>query len=218
MTPGRTYEGETEDYGFSGQIDYDFGFGTLTSITGYRVYDNFQGSDTDYSQVDILYRAPGRNAGARRFETFSQELRLQGKLFDDRLAARVLPIDLLQDRTAGGVVEVDEPHGAVGLHEGLLGHPLDVGGGHGVEGLEGLLHGDRAVLHVDLVQVEPVGAQRGQRVLGAPLLQGGDHHNHEHKTHQNQGLMRVTSYQIDSAGAKQQHEHRLANDIQGDAP
>ncbi|PAX09278.1 TonB-dependent receptor [Sphingomonas lenta] len=85
VNQGRSYDGETEDYGFSGQIDYDFGFGTLTSITGYRVYDNFQGSDTDYGPVDILYRAANENGGARRFETFSQELRLQGTAFDDRL-------------------------------------------------------------------------------------------------------------------------------------
>ena len=39
----------------------------MTSITGYRQYENTQGSDTDYTQVDILYRTPGENAGAREF-------------------------------------------------------------------------------------------------------------------------------------------------------
>ena len=85
VTPGRSYEGLTEDYGVSGEIKYDFGGVKATSITGYREYKNNQGSDTDYTQIDILYRAPGPNAGAREFKTFSQELRFQGSLFNDRL-------------------------------------------------------------------------------------------------------------------------------------
>ena len=85
ITPGRTYEGETEDYGISGELNWDFGNVTLTSITGYREYSNFQGSDTDYTQVDLLYRAPTGSGGARAFETFTQELRLAGTAFNDRL-------------------------------------------------------------------------------------------------------------------------------------
>ncbi len=85
VTPGRTYAGETEDYGASFEVNYDLGGAELTSITGYREYSNFQASDTDYTQVDILYRAPNENAGARSFKTFTQELRLQGSAFDDRL-------------------------------------------------------------------------------------------------------------------------------------
>lgn len=85
VTPGRSYAGETEDYGVSLQGDFDLGAVELTSITGYREYSNFQGSDTDYTQVDILFREPGRDAGAREFATFSQELRLQGSAFDNRL-------------------------------------------------------------------------------------------------------------------------------------
>ncbi|MGB3711438.1 MAG: TonB-dependent receptor [Erythrobacter sp.] len=84
-TPGRSFEGETEDYGVSGELNYTFGDVTLTSITAYREYSNTQASDTDYTTVDILYRAPGANAGAREFETFTQEIRLNGSLFDDRL-------------------------------------------------------------------------------------------------------------------------------------
>ena len=85
VIPGRSYQGETEDYGISGEVNWDFGNVTMTSITGYRDYSNFQGSDTDYTQVDILYRAPGPNAGAREFKTFTQELRFNGSLLDDRI-------------------------------------------------------------------------------------------------------------------------------------
>ncbi|AMO71614.1 TonB-dependent receptor [Sphingorhabdus sp. M41] len=85
VTPGRSYAGETEDFGASVEINAELGNLNLTSITGYREYSNFQASDTDYTQVDILYRAPTENAGAREFKTFTQELRLQGAAFDDKL-------------------------------------------------------------------------------------------------------------------------------------
>lgn len=83
-TPGRSFFGITEDKGVSAEINWDFGGARLTSVTGYRDYRNEQGSDTDYSSVDILYRAADGNS-SRRFETFSQELRLQGEAFGGRL-------------------------------------------------------------------------------------------------------------------------------------
>jgi iron complex outermembrane receptor protein len=85
ITPGRTYAGKTQDWGVSGQIDYNIGGAKLTSITAYRGYYNYQASDTDYSYVDILYRAPGPDAGRREFKTFSQELRLQGEALGGKL-------------------------------------------------------------------------------------------------------------------------------------
>ena len=84
-TAGRSYQGETEDWGVSLEANWDFGAAQLTSITAYRDYSNDQASDTDYTTVDILFRAPGPDAGSREFQTFSQELRLQGAAFDDRL-------------------------------------------------------------------------------------------------------------------------------------
>lgn len=84
VTPGRSYAGKTKDYGFSGQIDYDFGGATLTSITAYREYRSSQAGDVDYGTVDILYRAPDKDA-YRQFHTFTQELRLQGEAFDGKL-------------------------------------------------------------------------------------------------------------------------------------
>lgn len=83
-TPGRSFAGVTEDKGISGEINWNFGDVKLTSITAYRDYSSAQGSDTDYSSVDILYRAADGNS-RRQFRTFSQELRLQGSLFDDKL-------------------------------------------------------------------------------------------------------------------------------------
>ncbi|WP_422059431.1 TonB-dependent receptor [Sphingopyxis sp.] len=84
VTPGRSFAGETKDYGFSGQIDYDLGGAKLTSITAYREYRSGQAGDVDYNAVDILYRAPSDDA-YRQFHTFTQELRLQGEAFDGKL-------------------------------------------------------------------------------------------------------------------------------------
>ena len=84
VSPGRGYGGITTDAGISGQIDWSFGGINLTSITAYREYKSDQGSDTDYSSVDILYRADDGNS-LRQFKTFTQELRLQGNLFDNKL-------------------------------------------------------------------------------------------------------------------------------------
>ena len=81
VTPGRTYQNVTEDWGLSGQVDYDFGDVSLTSITAYRRYRAGGAADIDYGNVDIAYRADDGNA-FRRFETFSQELRFQGSAFN----------------------------------------------------------------------------------------------------------------------------------------
>jgi len=84
VSPGRSYFGTTRDAGISAQIDYDFGGVKLTSITAYRDYKSDQGADVDYSTVDILYRAADGNS-SRQFRTFTQELRLGGQLFGDKL-------------------------------------------------------------------------------------------------------------------------------------
>ena len=84
VSRGRGYDGKTKDGGISLQADYDLGGAKLTSITAYRAYKAAQGGDFDYSTVDILYR-PEDDSSFRRFRTFSQELRLQGSAFDNKL-------------------------------------------------------------------------------------------------------------------------------------
>ena len=83
-TPGRAYANVTRDYGGSGQIDWNLGGASLTSITAYREYRAYGASDVDYSNVDISYRPDDGNS-YRQFHTFTQEARLQGSLFGDRL-------------------------------------------------------------------------------------------------------------------------------------
>jgi outer membrane receptor protein involved in Fe transport len=84
VSPGRLYGGRMQDWGVSGQVDWDLGGAKVTSITAYRDYFNEQGSDTDYSSVDLLYNAADGN-NRRQFRTFTQELRFQGSLFGDKL-------------------------------------------------------------------------------------------------------------------------------------
>ncbi|WBH17894.1 TonB-dependent receptor [Sphingomonas radiodurans] len=80
-TPGTRYTSDSDDWGVSGEISYDFGGASLTSITAYRDYKNKQGQDGDFSALGLLDRF---NLD-RRFRLFSQELRVQGELFDGRL-------------------------------------------------------------------------------------------------------------------------------------
>ena len=84
VSPGRSFQGVTRDYGFSGEINYDLGNVKMTSITAYRSYRAGQGSDTDYSAVDILYRTPSADI-YRQFNTFTQELRFNGNAFGGKL-------------------------------------------------------------------------------------------------------------------------------------
>ena len=84
ITPGRDFRSDVEDWGLSGEINYDFGAATLTSITGYRHYDLQRGLDADFNNLDILARA-GDGRFYNKFRTFTQEVRLQGSAFDGML-------------------------------------------------------------------------------------------------------------------------------------
>jgi iron complex outermembrane recepter protein len=84
VSPGRSFQGTTKDYGFSGEINYDLGGVKMTSITAYRDYRSGQAGDVDYSAVDILYRAPSDDL-YRQFKTFTQEVRFNGQAFGGKL-------------------------------------------------------------------------------------------------------------------------------------
>jgi outer membrane receptor protein involved in Fe transport len=84
ITPGRDYDSDVDDWGLSNEFDYDFGGAALTSITAYRFNKYTRGQDADFNNLDILFRASDGNS-FNRFNTFTQELRLNGKAFDNRL-------------------------------------------------------------------------------------------------------------------------------------
>ncbi|PZU44676.1 MAG: TonB-dependent receptor [Sphingomonas sp.] len=81
ITPGRDYRSDVTDWGLSAEVNWSLGFGDLTSITGYRDWKVSMGQDADFTNLDIL----ARDNQTRRFRTFSQELRLNGRAFNDRL-------------------------------------------------------------------------------------------------------------------------------------
>ena len=84
ITPGRDYNSDVDDWGVSNELDYDFGGAALTSITAYRFNKYDRGQDADFNNLDILDR-PSDGNSFNQFKTFSQELRLNGKAFDNRL-------------------------------------------------------------------------------------------------------------------------------------
>jgi iron complex outermembrane recepter protein len=81
ITPGRDFHSNVTDWGFSGQVDWSVGGVNITSITAYRDWSLGRGQDADFNNADLLYRANQTN----EFRTFSQELRAQGQVFDNRL-------------------------------------------------------------------------------------------------------------------------------------
>lgn len=80
-TPGFPYGADSTDYGVSGELKWDLGGAQLTSVSAYRNYHFKTGQDSDFMALDLLHIVDQD----RRFKTFTQELRLQGKLFNDRL-------------------------------------------------------------------------------------------------------------------------------------
>lgn len=59
-------------WGVSGQLDYDFDFATLTSITAFRRWKNTDNNDPDLLPINIL----DVNTGTSKLRQFSQEVRL----------------------------------------------------------------------------------------------------------------------------------------------
>ncbi len=84
ITPGRSYRSDVKDGGVSAEIVYDFGGAELTSISAYRTNKYTRGQDADFNNLDILFRDDDGGA-FNRFKTFTQELRLQGNAFNNRL-------------------------------------------------------------------------------------------------------------------------------------
>jgi outer membrane receptor protein involved in Fe transport len=84
ITPGRDYNSDVNDGGVSGELVYDLGGAELTSITAYRYNKYTRGQDADFNNLDILYRDGGGGA-FNRFKTFTQEVRLQGNAFGNKL-------------------------------------------------------------------------------------------------------------------------------------
>ncbi|MCW1381533.1 TonB-dependent receptor [Novosphingobium sp. KCTC 2891] len=65
-------QNDIRNYGLSGQVDYDLGPLTFTSITAFRRTDAFTNSDADFTSADLI----GRFSQDLKINTFTQELRV----------------------------------------------------------------------------------------------------------------------------------------------
>jgi len=66
------------DVGISGELNWDLGFGKLTSITAWRDNTIVSGNDVDYTGLDILQQ-PANEGNQTDFKQASEEIRLAGK-------------------------------------------------------------------------------------------------------------------------------------------
>jgi outer membrane receptor protein involved in Fe transport len=154
VSPGRSYKGTTTDGGVSMQIDYDFGGAKLTSITGYRGYKSEQNGDFDYSTVDILYRKD-EDPNYRKFSTLSQELRLQGSAFEDKLDWLVGGYFADEDLTLADSLRFGEDYGRFAACRLVTGGPLAVG--YSPTGTGCLAAPVRAAINAGLSSLGPLG-------------------------------------------------------------
>ena len=81
VSPGRSLTEAVDEWGVSGELNWDFGNATLTSITAYRDWDARRNQDIDFSGLDRAYRENYRTG----IKDFTQEIRLQGTAFNDSL-------------------------------------------------------------------------------------------------------------------------------------
>lgn len=68
-------ESDIATQGASLELNYDFDFATLTSITAFRTLDQFENGDIDFTSAPLIARVGG-NASDTQIDTFTQELRL----------------------------------------------------------------------------------------------------------------------------------------------
>ncbi|MDG5487606.1 TonB-dependent receptor [Sphingomonas sp. BGYR3] len=81
VSPNRAFTEKVRDYGVSGELNWDLGGVSLTSITAYRQWRALRDQDIDFSGIDRAYREDYLN----ELGTITQELRLQGSAFDGGL-------------------------------------------------------------------------------------------------------------------------------------
>ena len=73
----RPFDQTVLDKGISLEINHDYGFAKLKSITSARYFDFAYAQDGEWSGADILYRDLAMQPGAK-VKDYSQELRLNG--------------------------------------------------------------------------------------------------------------------------------------------
>jgi iron complex outermembrane recepter protein len=90
------------DVGISGELNWNLGFGKLTSITAWRDNTVSGGNDVDYTGIDLLSFPDNGNANSTDFKQFSEELRLAGKVDSlNWLVGGFFSNEILSTRTLG---------------------------------------------------------------------------------------------------------------------
>ena len=69
---------DIQNWGLSGQVDYQFGPLKLTSISAYRSSTNLTNQDSDFTSGDLI----GQNRGDVNIDTLTQELRLNASFLN----------------------------------------------------------------------------------------------------------------------------------------
>jgi len=110
IAAGARFFQDVDAYGFTGEVNYDLGFATLTSITAYRDWENRDNNDPDLLPINVL----DINTGNSNLRQLSQEVRLASP--------------------AGGTFEYvvglfyyDQKNRTVGNQTGTLGQPVPAG-------------------------------------------------------------------------------------------
>ena len=92
------------DMGLSGELNWNLGFGKLTSITAWRDNTVTGGNDVDYTGIDLLSFPNDGNANSTDFKQFSEEVRLAGKAGAlDWLVGGFFNNEILTTRTLGAI-------------------------------------------------------------------------------------------------------------------
>ncbi len=88
------------DMGLSAEVNWNLGFGKLTSISAWRDNTIAGGNDVDYTGIDLIDFPDNGNANSTDFKQFSEELRLAGKSGQlDWLGGFFFSNELLSTRT-----------------------------------------------------------------------------------------------------------------------
>jgi iron complex outermembrane receptor protein len=99
------------DMGISGELNWNVGFGKLTSITAWRDNTVAGGNDVDYTGIDLFYFPDNGNANSTDFKQFSEELRLAGKAGSlNWLVGGFFNNEILSTRTLGQIGDQFEPY------------------------------------------------------------------------------------------------------------